>query len=221
MPPDAGVELSVSPRSSSATRCSYCHDDLDTEPSGQCPGCNTLLHKGCAGVARTCPMLGCAFQSRGRIRILRTGATAWQQARRALGGIILPLMAFCGSELGLSEPIFRMVDDLWYGPLYHPEAQRFVYPLLAWSMLAFGFAQRGRRESWITWGLVVGVVLSALFSLLFVPLLPMAAVGVIVLVGILGFSPYFAFGSYVAGLYRYVKAGREPPPEPDLGPWGD
>lgn len=40
------------------TRCAYCHDALEVEPS-RCPACATALHPECVTELRRCPTAGC------------------------------------------------------------------------------------------------------------------------------------------------------------------
>lgn len=42
------------------SRCSYCHDDLGSEPVMVCPRCETRFHRECWDELGPCPTLGCA-----------------------------------------------------------------------------------------------------------------------------------------------------------------
>jgi hypothetical protein len=228
--PDGGVAVRVSSSRLQAqgVRCSYCHDDQDPETWAPCPGCQTLLHRDCAKDAGVCPTLGCTFKDTVRIQVARGEPTGWARTRRILGGVVLPLVAFGANEsIEVSEMLHRFVGDSVpsvLSNLYAADAQRAFYPFLLACMVAFVLAERGHRSPWIHAGLVAGNALAFLFVLAYLPVLHLAVVGVLLLgLGLLGFTPLLALGSYGFALGRYLKASSAEEELQDrvnrLGPW--
>jgi hypothetical protein len=121
-------------------------------------------------------------------------------------GLFLPLIAFALSEaeLGPGEgPLWaRPHVATWWALTLVPEAQRPFYPLLAWSMLALLASSQRLRGPWISTGLLGGVVLSFLSCLLYVRVLPLAAIMLVVGIGLAGFAPHMAFVCYSNAAHR-------------------
>jgi hypothetical protein len=213
-------------------RCAYCHDVLRSSRPIRCRGCKTLMHAVCAASAVRCPTLGCRFRfSRGsRIRAVPRVAAQDEagglRLRRMLGAVFLPLLAFGLAEAGFSEmlqPEWHSDSwDTWWKLALSPTVHRFFYPLIVWAMVSFAVAECGGRGGWVQTGLIGGLVLSGVFSLLFLPLLPLSFVGIIVFgVGLLGFTPFLAFGTYLGAFRRYRRrrpAEEEFTPNP-VGVW--
>jgi hypothetical protein len=144
--------------------------------------------------------------------------------------VVFPVIAFTANELlDVSSTLQRAVGHDFgfpsaFSALYASEAQRLLYPLLLASMVAFVMAEGGKRSRWVHAGLVLGTALSGLFALVYLPALPFALFGILLLgLGLLGFTPLLAFGSYGFALWRYLK-GRPPKEDPQdrvnrLGPW--
>jgi hypothetical protein len=130
-----------------------------------------------------------------------------------LAGIVLPILAFGVNELIRGAPGDVVPDEKRHhlarlGQLWTPTAQRGFYPVLAWAIVAYGFALMGRRAPWIRVGVWGGAFVAFVFALLYLPLLPLSLMGIMALgLGLLGLSPYFTTWSYVAALLRYERDG--------------
>lgn len=204
-------------------RCAYCHDPL-VQGAGVtgCPACGTQLHDDC--VTQRCPTLGCAHSfaeagerfhpSEGR------GPSAFRRAMRWVGGVGLPLVCF-----GFNEAIFQGSATLtpapnwrgdgglffWLGQFRVADAQRPLYPLVLWSILAISAHQRGRRGPWIRVGLSGGIILSVVFCLGYAHILPASFMMLIFVVGLLGLGPFLALITYALARWRYAREA--PPPD--------
>ena len=122
----------------------------------------------------------------------------------------MPLVAFSASEAGLSKELLPEWDSggptIWFNLMLAPQAQRWLYPLLIWAMLAYGAALTGRRAGWIEVGLSGGFFLALLFSLLFLPLFPLSIAMIVAYgIGLLGLSPFFSLIAYSYAAYRYHR----------------
>lgn len=213
------VQVSSRP---SLTRCAYCHAPLDgADLQTACPRCDTRLHAECV-VRRRCPTLGCQHEFREAIDPPSPPSGTWV-VLRWLVGVVLPLLCFGFNEVLRPTTILggdRVLD--WSLAIYLPEAQRPLYPLLAWAIAAFAAAERGRRGPWIRTGLLGGVALSALFSAAYLPMLPAALLGILLLgLGLLGFAPYFVLVAYLGACVRHeggADAAKGPAPGARLAP---
>ncbi|MCO5166057.1 MAG: PHD finger domain-containing protein [Planctomycetes bacterium] len=230
MPPTSDGPVQLSPRDPRAVRCAYCREALADTAGVTCDGCGTRLHPDCV-VEPRCPTLGCPrtlqVQAGGSATPARTspgaapsGSALW----RGLGliaGVGMPLACFVMNESFASPPMELVAnwqyDRLWsrLSQLRAADAQRPLYPLLAWSMAAYVAHVGGdRRGPWVRVGLRGGVVLAALFSLLYLPTLPAALIGIIAVIGLLGFGPYLALIAFALAALREAS---EPPATKEEG----
>ncbi len=222
-------------RRDGASRCAYCHDPLADDAGVTCAGCGTRLHDDCVVEAR-CPTLGCArtfveiahAQRGGAERHQTESLGSWSLA----GGVVLPLLCFAFNEAiaGHAFPLvpawkFDRVGS-WLGQFQAPDVQRPLYPLLAWSLLAFYAAAHRQRAAWIRVGLRGGVVLAALFSLLYLRMVPGALMALMAFgLGLLGLGPYFALVAYWRAARCYAREDpaltdpKAAPPDPACAPW--
>ncbi len=194
--------MELTARDGSRSRCAYCHDRLGGRHVA-CPRCGTLLHKEC--VAEKCPTYGCAHTfARILVRVVPR-----PQASLGCGfflGVILPVLALLLNEAGIAREFVHGIQAL-PRVLYIPELQRLFYPLLGWAMAALIAENVGRRAAWVRVGLWGGVLLALAFSIAYAPLLPISCVGVIFMgLGLLGFTPYVAFFTYLNTAVRYESA---------------
>ncbi|MEZ0230913.1 MAG: DUF6688 family protein, partial [Planctomycetota bacterium] len=130
-------------------------------------------------------------------------------AARVLFGVLVPLIAFGANEVTFtrSEMVPQSHEAPLWRMLYAAEVQRWLYPLLLWAMAAIVAQAFGRRSPWIRTGLRGGVVLALAFSILYLPAVPMAAVGIMLAgLGLLGFAPYMTLAAFVSAVWSY---GRE------------
>lgn len=186
-------------------RCAWCHDDLPG-PCVACPVCATRLHPECV-VERRCPTLGCRHPFLPGVGPARAPRARRSPARglpwlRLLGGAVVPFVCFGANEA--LNPLRHLA-----GGLYSPSVQRLLYPVLLWTIVALVAAAAGRRAPWIRGGLLAGVVLSGLFSALYVPLLPAAVVGLLFGIGLLGFGPYVTFAAFLAARRAYARGDEQ------------
>lgn len=202
-------------------RCAYCHDPfLDDAVVTECPACATRLHPDCV-VARRCPTLGCRHQFIEAPLVERLDPA---QLPRRVGwpvwtGIVLPLLCFAMNEaladrLAKEEVIPNWQFDTfwsWFGQLRAPEAQRPLYPLVVWSLLALNAAAEQRRGPWIRVGLTGGVVIALVFSVGYLPIILLSLFTSIFLIGLLGLGPYAALAAYSRASKRYAQEA--PPPD--------
>jgi hypothetical protein len=194
------VPVQMSARATARLRCAMCHDALGDGPV-ECPGCHTRLHPDCALEAR-CPTLGCT--RRGAPRAERHGGFA-RTALLAAGALLPPTCFLANEALRVDGGLARMVGRAMH-PAYAPEVHRGLYPLLAWSIAALVAATRDRRAPWIEVGLRGGVALAGLFSLAYLPTLPAALIGILILIGLLGLAPYATLAAFVVADRRYRRA---------------
>ncbi len=194
-------DLSLRERRENPARCAYCHDDAGATPV-ECPRCSTLLHAECA-VARKCPTLGCTHDFTSPANRTAVAGADLRHARlthaaEVLFGVVAPLAAFFFNEGGIDRELMpRSQKDAFWKMLYAAGVQRCFYPLLLWAMVACLARTFGYRASWIRQGLRGGLVLALLFAALYVPMLPSAAVGIMLMgIGLLGFTPYMASLAY-------------------------
>lgn len=134
----------------------------------------------------------------------------WRRGLGVVAAIGAPLLAFGASEYGMGDVLLPEWDDgsawVWAKLLYAPAVQRWSYPLLAWAMVAYAAAEAGVRARWVEVGLGGGVALAGAYSIVFLPMTPLAAFGAIYLVGLLGFAPYAALAAY-GFAYGRVRRG--------------
>lgn len=141
------------------------------------------------------------------------GRQAWTWAV----GAVLPALCFALNELP-REPLFQPTWArpgwwTWWSLALSPTAQRPLYPLLVWATAALVASEVcGRRAAWIGAGLAAGVAVTAVFSVLYYPVLPLMAVLAVVGVGLLGLGPHLALATYLVALIRYRRAGAERSP---------
>lgn len=223
-----------------AARCAYCHDPLTDHAGVTCAGCGTRLHDDCVVEAR-CPTLGCQrtfdAPAAAYTREERGGAPGREHPSRLrrgmalIAGVLLPVACFVLNEGDSGRQGLGLLPEWkydrfwsWLGQFPAADVQRPFYPLLVWSIAAYLAAWAGARGPWVRVGLRGGVVLAALFSAMYLHLLPAAAVGVIFFgVGLLGFGPYLALIAYARA--AWVDARRQPSktgtPEPEASylPW--
>jgi hypothetical protein len=132
---------------------------------------------------------------------------------RAVAGVILPVLAFAASEAGITHNIVPTFDgggiSSWWALCFAPEVQRPFYPLALWAMAAFAAAETGCRAAWIEAGVLGGCVLSGLFGLLLLPILPVSVLATLLIVGLLGLSPYFSLATYLRSYFEQRRTRRE------------
>jgi hypothetical protein len=207
-------------RSGDGARCAYCHDLLGAEPVS-CPRCGTQLHQDCV-VATKCPTYGCEHAFPVSVRQPAPGRAGRGVWFSAFVGVVLPVLAFTLNERGLARgipviPETRGGPDTWIRLAYAPEAQRSLYPLIAWAIAAYIARLRGRRAPWVRVGLWGGVLVSLLASILYARVIDAAFYGIVFFgVGLLGFTPYTTLLAYLRAAILYEGAPREESKEPPL-----
>ncbi|MBX3471199.1 MAG: hypothetical protein KF878_30395 [Planctomycetes bacterium] len=215
MPPTSDGPVQLSPRDGGLVRCAYCHEALTDALGVTCDGCGTRLHADCV-VDPRCPTLGCPrtlSAHKAEARTIEARPSELRLLARVTVGAVLPIACFFMNEAtleGLQIPNWQY-DRLWswLGQFRAPDAQRPLYPLLAWSIGAYlAYTLGDRRGPWVRVGLRGGVLLAGLFALLYLPTFPEALVGVLFLIGVLGFGPYLALIAYARAALREA---REPP----------
>lgn len=220
--PDA-VRAPARPRLTVHLRCAWCHDLLGAGRDTTCPGCGTRLHVDCLRENQRCPTLGCDRPARTRrwrwpwdvrARGPRSGTvepSASRRAARLLGGFLLPVLCFAVNEW-ISKGHHPLVPeaqvDSGLGWVCDARVQRGLYPALVWALWAFlASHRRDQRSRWVRAGLEGGVALAALYSLVYLPLLPLSALAIVFFgLGLLGFGPYVALASFLGALRRDRQA---------------
>jgi hypothetical protein len=107
--------------------------------------------------------------------------TAWQMAFDVAFGIVAPVLCVA-FDPGVLRP------DGWefFGPLQ--DVRVFVYLVIGLGLAALSYFLVTRKSSWILAG---GMYAAALFALfLGVVMLPMSALGLLLVIGIFGFTPF-------------------------------
>ena len=133
--------------------------------------------------------------------------------RNALGkaaslffGVLLPLVCFAVNEmldpLGFARGEIRIRGlSRWLSYGYSPSVQRFLYPLVLWSMLSLVaelFLPKERFRPWVRAGLRVGVATAGVCSLWYVVAFPLALAGISAYgLGLLGLAPFPTLVTYV------------------------
>ena len=197
------VQLSARPPA--GVRCAFCHGPLlPADEQVACPRCDSRLHADCVVAAR-CPTLFCGH--RFRTASLAPANGTLQQLGFVVA-VLLPALCFV-----MNEANHGLIADC-LPEVYEAPAQRPLYPLLTWAVLAYAGAASGYRAAWIRVGLWGGTLLAGLFSLLYVAVLPYAVIGILFLgLGLLGFAPYPVLLAYAYAARAYergppAKSGR-------------
>ncbi|HBP20620.1 MAG TPA: hypothetical protein DEA08_22875, partial [Planctomycetes bacterium] len=136
------------------------------------------------------------------------------QLSPGVAAILLPLLAFLLSESvgGPRKPTWAAPQlRVWRDLALTPDVQRGLYPLLAWSMVAFAlYRSSGTRSAFVRVGLEGGVLLALLYAIAYLPFYPLSAALILGYgVGLLGLSPLFALVSY-SNAWLDARAGMPP-----------
>lgn len=201
-------------------RCAFCHEQLDAEAARVCPDCGTMVHRPCADDLLSCPTLGCENASFATGPPRRPARTEPGRARRAfwvLFGLLGPALAFLVDLDMRVDPLVWgwsfVGEGGWGAVLLNPR------PVVVWlavlgSLAGMLLFLRGKLRASLPL-LALGVVVSAVHAIVFVPLLPLSLFGIVALgIGLLGFTPYLSLWVYV-DVFRQARrrlASREKPP---------
>lgn len=143
-------------------------------------------------------------------------------------GVLLPLACFAVNEmldpLGFARGELRLRGlGRWLSYGYSPPIQRFLYPLVLWSMLSLIaelFSRNRRFRPWVRAGLKVGVATAGAFSLWYVVAFPLALAGISAYgVGLLGLAPFPTLVTYVLACRANSAAARSGSAALGAQPW--
>src|SRR5207302_1095742 len=123
-------------------------------------------------------------------------------------GVVFPLMAVLGNLLsdGAFRPDAKDCQSATWSVGYAPQAQRWLYPVIGWSIAAYWAWASGKRGSWVRVGLWGGYLVAIAFSVLYAPLFPRAFVLFLVVIGLLLLAPFTSVFAYARAGLLYEQA---------------
>lgn len=148
------------------------------------------------------------------------GRTEWDARRRRMRiaygwifGIVFPALALAVSATGITEFLYEdweaNTTPSYFSLSFHHLIHWMFSPIIFWAMLSLIYEMHWDHKSWkpfVHWGLIAGLLLTFLVSLQFLFVLPIALIGILFFgIGLLGFSPYFAFIIYLLAVIRSFK----------------
>jgi hypothetical protein len=193
-------------RGEGAQRCAFCHEALGAREAVVCAGCGSAMHVDCGADLARCPTLGCVSTTFGPPPSLDRSP---RRVRWVTFGLVFPAVAFAFDATLHKNPLawgsFSMFPEPGTTYTLFGRAGLVLAAVLI-SMGGMLCAALGRADRATRALLLVGVAVATAHALVFIPLLPISIIGIMVVIGLLGLTPYVTLWAFVDAT-RWVERG--------------